>query len=649
MRASMSPCRFCSGAVNRPTIAVRGAVTAPSTCARRTSTGGSFASDSISSGSTGRPSSIPPRSARTRVVRAASTSALATATGSPSDSRNAIAVGPSSSASSASLPASSAARRVNVFFTTAKRAPCSSSFVRSSSICGIVSPRQSATISVSLSRGPPASSAPPCALASFFICSPPRTIRARTQAGSLRRRKPLHRSASGRPLPCGCFLSLASGVLCGNCFCLLLQLFEDPARLRRIDVNSWAHRTRERDLPDVAALRRCRLRAHDLVDERGVVLHQLPLVEALLPDRDVHVRAAVGPVLELAGFRVSHRFRDVHRHRPRLRVRHEPAGAEHAAELPDVAHLVGRGDRDVEVGEALLDAPGEVGCADDVRAGLLRLARLVALGEHRDGRLLARAVREHQRPAQLLVGMADVEPEPEMHLDGLVELRRLHVLEHPDRLHRRVLVLPVECRAGVSVLLAVRAHESTSVSTPIDWAVPATMRIAWSMSRAFRSGIFVSAIWRTWSRLRRPTFWRFGSPEPFSTRSASFIRTAAGGVLVMKANERSSKTVISTGVMRPFSACVWALNALQNSMMFTPCWPSAGPTGGAGFACPPGIWSLISVRIFLAISRASSPGRMSVPPAPAARRCRRAPSASAGRRSRRPPRRRSPRAGRTLP
>src|SRR5205085_3010359 len=37
--------------------------------------------------------------------------------------------------------------------------------------------------------------------------------RARTQAGSLRRRKPLHRSASGRPLPCGCFLSLASGVM----------------------------------------------------------------------------------------------------------------------------------------------------------------------------------------------------------------------------------------------------------------------------------------------------------------------------------------------------------------------------------------------------------------------------------------------------
>ena len=64
--------------------------------------------------------------------------------------------------------------------------------------------------------------------------------------------------------------------------------------------------------------------------------------------------------------------------------------------------------------------------------------------------------------------------------------------------------------------------------------------IACSTSRAFRSGIFVSAIWRTWSRVSRPTFSRFGSAEPFSSRSASLIRTAAGGVFVMNVKERSS-------------------------------------------------------------------------------------------------------------
>src|SRR4051812_24726798 len=52
--------------------------------------------------------------------------------------------------------------------------------------------------------------------------------------------------------------------------------------------------------------------------------------------------------------------------------------------------------------------------------------------------------------------------------------------------------------------------------------------------------------------------------------------------------------------MRPPACAVCALNALQNSMMLTPCWPSAGPTGGAGLAWPPGIWSLMSVRTFFA-------------------------------------------------
>src|SRR3954452_12462875 len=138
-------------------------------------------------------------------------------------------------------------------------------------------------------------------------------------------------------------------------------------------------------------------------------------------------------------------------------------------------------------------------------------------------------------------------------------------------------------------------------------AVPAITSIAWSTSRAFRSCIFVSAIERSWSRVRRPTFVRFGSDEPLSSRSASLIRTAAGGVFVMKSKLRSSYTVISTGMMRPFSCAVWALKALQNSMMLTPCWPSAGPTGGAGLAWPPGIWSLMRVRTFFAMSRPCVP------------------------------------------
>src|SRR5829696_455817 len=51
----------------------------------------------------------------------------------------------------------------------------------------------------------------------------------------------------------------------------------------------------------------------------------------------------------------------------------------------------------------------------------------------------------------------------------------------------------------------------------------------------------------------------------------------------------------------PMSPPVWALNALTNSMMLMPCWPSAGPTGGAGDAWPPGACSLMVVRTFFAM------------------------------------------------
>src|SRR5262245_6727649 len=51
-------------------------------------------------------------------------------------------------------------------------------------------------------------------------------------------------------------------------------------------------------------------------------------------------------------------------------------------------------------------------------------------------------------------------------------------------------------------------------------------------------------------------------------------------------------------MINPSSFPVLALKALQKSMMFTPAWPSAGPTGGAGVALPAGICSLICPTTF---------------------------------------------------
>jgi hypothetical protein len=48
----------------------------------------------------------------------------------------------------------------------------------------------------------------------------------------------------------------------------------------------------------------------------------------------------------------------------------------------------------------------------------------------------------------------------------------------------------------------------------------------------------------------------------------------------------------------PALSCVRALNCLQNSIIFTPLEPKAGPTGGEGLAAPPLICSLIIPAYF---------------------------------------------------
>src|SRR5579872_4822876 len=142
-----------------------------------------------------------------------------------------------------------------------------------------------------------------------------------------------------------------------------------------------------------------------------------------------------------------------------------------------------------------------------------------------------------------------------------------------------------------------------ATSTPMLRAVPLTLRTADSRSKQFRSGILIFAISSTCFSVILPTLVLFGSADPFARLTARLISTGTGGVLVMNVNERSEKMVITTGMISPSwsLADVFALNALQNSMMFTPCGPSAVPTGGAGVALPAGICNFTLPVTFFAI------------------------------------------------
>src|SRR5213078_1563389 len=122
-----------------------------------------------------------------------------------------------------------------------------------------------------------------------------------------------------------------------------------------------------------------------------------------------------------------------------------------------------------------------------------------------------------------------------------------------------------------------------------------------SSLREFRSFAFNFTMSMTCLRVTFPTLVLLGSLEPAAMFAAFFRRIAAGGLLVMKVNDLSLKTVITTGRISPACFCVAALNSLQNAVILTPRGPSAVPTGGAGLACPAGIWSLICAITSLAM------------------------------------------------
>ena len=172
-------------------------------------------------------------------------------------------------------------------------------------------------------------------------------------------------------------------------------------------------------------------------------------------------------------------------HRAGLRVGHEALATEDHAELADVLHHVGSRDRDVEVEPAALHLFDELVGTDEGGAGVESLLLLFGLAEDQDLLFAAELVRKDDRVANRL---ALFEVEPDVHLDGLVELGEVEVLHQGAGGGGLVFFLGVVLLDRLLVLLAV-LHFEYSVSTPMERAVPAMIRLAASMSLA-SVGIF---------------------------------------------------------------------------------------------------------------------------------------------------------------
>src|SRR5262245_47947975 len=303
---------------------------------------------------------------------------------------------------------------------------------------------------------------------------------------------------------------------------------------RHVDLHADAHRARHRKLLQKNPLDAGRLRLVQRVDQRGEVVAQLLGRERGAADRALHDAGLVGAELHLAGARVLDRARHVRRHRADLRVGHQAARAEDLAERADHAHRFRRGDHHVEIDLARLHLLRQVFHADQVGARGLRRLRLVARGEHREAHLLAGARGQNHRTAHRLLALLRVDAEVHRHVHRLVELGGRGFLHQLHRVERRVRLVVADLADERLPALGNVRHYMPSTITPIERALPATMRIAASRSAAFRSGIFTLAISSTCFLVILPTLSVCGRGLPDSMPAAFLISTVVGGVLMMK-------------------------------------------------------------------------------------------------------------------
>src|SRR5450755_217857 len=382
---------------------------------------------------------------------------------------------------------------------------------------------------------------------------------------------------------------------------------------RLIDPHTRPHGAGDADLPDVDALGPRRPRFVQGLDQGDQVALELLGRERRAPDGALDDARLVGPVLDLTRLGILHRGDHVGRHGPDLGIGHQAARAQDLAELTDDLHRIGGRDHHVEIHEAFLDLRRQVVEADDVGAGLRGQFCLVALSEHRNAHILPSARRKDDRATNGLVRLLGVDAKVDRHVDRLVKLGGRGFLDQLQRLIDRVRLDLVDLAAHglhplgkaryVPVLSVSHDHFTPSTVMPMLRALPAMVRTAASRSAAVRSGVFILAISSAWARVSLPILSVCGLALPFSTLAAFLIRTVAGGVFITKVKLLSANAVITTGIGRPGSSfCVWALNALQNSMIFRPRWPSAGPIGGLGLALPAGTCNLMKPIIFFAIS-----------------------------------------------
>ena len=162
--------------------------------------------------------------------------------------------------------------------------------------------------------------------------------------------------------------------------------------------------------------------------------------------------------VDLAALDIGHGLGHIRGDGAGLGVGHQTARAQHAGDPAHLGHLVGCGDRGVEVQEAALDLLDQIVAADHIGAGGDGLLGLLAHREHRDAGGLAGAVRQAHGATHHLIGLTRIDAQTDRDLDGGVLFLRGRFLGEFGRFQRGVQLVLVDLLSGLFICLAVLAH-----------------------------------------------------------------------------------------------------------------------------------------------------------------------------------------------
>ena len=206
--------------------------------------------------------------------------------------------------------------------------------------------------------------------------------------------------------------------------------------------------------------------------------------------------------INLTGFHLFHGLGHIHGHGTGLGIRHQATGTEHTAQRTHLGHDGWSTDDHVNGSPSVLDLLNVLIQTGHIGTGCKSFFALGGVGENENVHCTSGAMRQAHDPTYHLRALLGVNTQPNSDVHRGIEFCCAHLLHDLGRFLQGVLFCSVELGDSSLTLLGQICHVrgyflnglSPCTVIPILRAVPATMLMALSSVKQFRSGILSRAM-----------------------------------------------------------------------------------------------------------------------------------------------------------